>query len=185
MKVNRAAQILSASVARALRMERRDEYKKRLRECYEARKENPTMAIPYQRAHVIDARQTQQIEAYVGKFNDLLDLMNSRVPVLSPGDPRLNEIISISDWFEDWWSEIDGLTLSSTEKNARFITQQLFHDLRITCHAFVAHCQDYLRTWPGSMVFPVRIQHVHAGLHAIAVSSATVATVVCLICDCE
>eukprot|EP01046_Picozoa_sp_COSAG06_P080605 COSAG06_NODE_27868_length_585_cov_0.730453_2_plen_58_part_01 len=58
MKVNRAAQILSASVARALRMERRDEYKKRLRECYEARKENPTMAIPYQRAHVIDARQT-------------------------------------------------------------------------------------------------------------------------------
>ena len=158
MKVNRAAQILSGSVQRALQQERHDEYRKRLRQCYDARKKHPTMAVPYQRAEVLDARQTQQTEAYVGKFNDLLDLMNSRKPVLSPSDPRLDEIISISDWFQDWWTEIDALPgdLSATEKNAWFITQKLFHDLKCTCHAFVAHCREYLRAWPDSMVFPVR-----------------------------
>jgi hypothetical protein len=160
MKVKRAAQILSNSMAEALQRERTDEYRTRLKQCYTQRREaalhGRAFELPYSRTEVLDARHTSQLQEYCEKTDRWLNIMNSRVPVLSPSDPRLDELIAIASWFREWWNEIESRpSLSATERNSRFVTHKVYHDLVFTCHAFVAHCKDYLRKWPDSMVFPV------------------------------
>ena len=157
MKVKRAAQILSSSVATGLRMEREEEYRRRLMLCYESRRQSHITgeSLPFTRAEVLDYAQTKELEVYIGVFNRMLDIMNARTPVVDVNDPRLQELLGISTWFENWWREIDRKPgLRVPEKNARFITQKLFHDLKFTLHAFVQHCKDYLRKHPTGMVFP-------------------------------
>ena len=53
------------------------------------------------------------------------------------------------------WNQIRNIPgLSAPERNERFITDKLFHDVKFTCHAFVAFCVDHLTEFPASMVFP-------------------------------
>ena len=67
MKVKRAAQILSGSVERALRYERMEQYRQRLKQCYAARRAGAR--LPYTRAQVLDAQQTKEMGMYALKFN--------------------------------------------------------------------------------------------------------------------
>ena len=84
MKVKRAAQILSSSVATGLRMEREEEYRRRLMLCYESRRQSHITgeSLPFTRAEVLDYAQTKELEVYIGVFNRMLDIMNARTPVV-------------------------------------------------------------------------------------------------------
>ena len=72
-------------------------------------------------------------------------------PVLSDADPRLDELRSSFDWFDDWYNQIKSLPLgqfSAKGKEKMFVAKKTFWALEQTTMAFIGLCKHYLPDAP-------------------------------------
>ena len=65
-------------------------------------------------------------------------------PITSLEDERLTELVRIARWFEDWHAENEAAGGSAAEKQERFISRELFFDLRLCIYGFVGFVRHSL-----------------------------------------
>ena len=117
-------------------------------------------------------RPSTQLVEFCRQFDRYIDLMNSgtprrswtgtkaglRYPIRGTDDARVAELIGIVQWFDDWFDANEALPASTkTLRQMRFITDELYYDLRLAIRGFVgfvAHATGQYSSGPDVAIIP-------------------------------
>jgi len=103
--------------------------------------------------------ETNQLQRYMFHMDRYIDIMNSGrwrkewtgdkaylcAPIRSMDDRRIKELVETMAWFDDWNDENQQRAAESNEqRRERFITDELYYDIRLAIRGFVAHCGQQL-----------------------------------------
>ena len=163
----------------------------------------------FQRA--VDAYNTQPVTQqlqYMKLFDNYIDIMNSgkkrpewsgtreylSKPIVAMTDRRIKELVSMVQWFDGWYNDNESSPAVTVQgRQERFISRELYYDLRLAIRGFVAFCsyeiaagrvviprlynQDCVEGWfslvraaRGSDTNPTAVTYPHASAAAFAQS---------------
>ena len=115
------------------------------------------------------AQPVTQMLRYMELFDNYIDIMNSgrwrrewsgnreylTTPITDMKDRRISELISMVQWFDGWFEENEELPANTpADKKERFISRELYFDIRLAIRGFVAFCGHQLKARPGSPIIP-------------------------------
>jgi hypothetical protein len=126
------------------------------------------MSRSFQRA--VSAYNTQPVQQqlkYMALFDNYIDIMNSgkyrpewsgnrqylSSPIKAMTDRRITELVEMVKWFDAWYDENESAPAMTVEgRKERFISRELYFDLRLAIRGFVAFCS--IETRAGREVIP-------------------------------